>query len=285
MSVRYPWPDRRAAALCVSFDFDGESPHLWRTRENPPSGIAELEQRRYGPRRGIYNVLAALADLGIAATFFVPGWIAERYRQAVCDIATAGHELGLHGWCHEPPGAQSDEDFRSSLSRARDLLGEISGIAPTGYRSPSFQMTPRALEVLSELDLRYDSSLMGSDRPYRIGSLIEIPVDWTTDDAVFYRYNVGDIRPPSPPSLVADSWSAEIDAAVELGSMCTLTAHPWLSGRPARIGALHRMLRRVVDDGHVWIGTVGALAAYHEMLPDAEDVTVNVIPREVGRPG
>src|SRR6202012_3750740 len=100
----YPWPGGRRAALCVSFDFDGESPHLWRRRSDRPANIGELEQRRYGPRRGVYNILDMLDQLSIRATFFVPGWIAAHYRPAVEAVARAGHELALHGWRHEPPG-------------------------------------------------------------------------------------------------------------------------------------------------------------------------------------
>jgi peptidoglycan-N-acetylglucosamine deacetylase len=191
----YRWPEGARAALCVTFDFDGESPLLWRRRDDMPVDISELEQRRYGPRRGVYHVLEMLERLGVRATFFVPGWIAEHYRDAVEAVHEAGHELALHGWCHEPPGDVSTTDLRDTLTRAGDLLADISGQWPVGYRSPSFALTPAAFDVLTGLGVRYDSSLMGDDRPYRIGGLVEVPVDWTTDDAIYYRYTGGTRRP------------------------------------------------------------------------------------------
>jgi peptidoglycan/xylan/chitin deacetylase (PgdA/CDA1 family) len=262
----YPWPDGASAALCVSFDFDGESPFLWRRRNDMPVDIAELEQRRFGPRRGVFHVLDALAELGITATFFVPGWIAENYRSAVKEVATAGHEIALHGWCHEPPDALSATDLRETLTRAADLLGDIAGTAPTGYRSPSFRMTPEGLDVLTGLGLRYDSSLMGEDRPYPIGDLVEIPVDWATDDAVYYRYTGGEARPPAPAPTVAAAWQAEIDGAMRRGSLVTLTMHPWLSGRPARVSALTDLLAEARQRDGLWIGPIGALAAHHQAV-------------------
>lgn len=262
----YPWPDGASAALCVSFDFDGESPFLWRRRNDMPVDIAELEQRRFGPRRGVFHVLDALAELSITATFFVPGWIAEHYRPAVEEVAKAGHEIALHGWCHEPPDALSATDLRETLTRAAGVLGDIAGTAPTGYRSPSFRMTPEGVDVLTELGLRYDSSLMGEDRPYPIGDLVEIPVDWATDDAVYYRYTGGEARPPAPAPTLTAAWQAEIDGAMRRGSLVTLTMHPWLSGRPARVCALTDLLAEARQRDGLWIGTIGALAAHHQAV-------------------
>jgi peptidoglycan/xylan/chitin deacetylase (PgdA/CDA1 family) len=261
------WPDSASAALVVSFDFDGQTPHLWRARNEPPRNIAELEQRRYGPRRGIYNVLELLADLGIRSTFFVPGWIASEYPHAVTEIVAGGHELALHGWCHESPADLTAAQLRETLNRASDTLAQFSGVAPRGYRSPSFQLTRESLEVLHELGLRYDSSLMGDDRPYRIGELIEVPVDWSTDDAIYYRYAAGTVTPPTAVASLTAAWRDEIRHAVTRGTLCTMTMHPWLSGRPARVEALRAILREARDTPGLWIGTVGELADHTAALP------------------
>jgi peptidoglycan/xylan/chitin deacetylase (PgdA/CDA1 family) len=269
MTSPYPWPEGRRAALCVTFDFDGESPLLWRKRDDPPLDVAELEQRRYGPRRGIHHILAALDEAGIRSTFFVPGWIAQHYRGAVEDVHAAGHELALHGWLHEPPAAVTESELRDTLTRAADLLGEISGSRPVGYRSPSFKMAPGTFDVLADLGIRYDSSVMGDDRPYRIGDLVEVPVDWATDDAVYYRYTGSESRPPAGADALHAAWSAELDGARSVGALVNLTMHPWLSGRPARVRRLADLIRAAQAAGDVWIGTVGDLAAHHLALgPD-----------------
>lgn len=264
MNTTYPWPGGHRAALCVTFDFDGESPLLWRRRSDPPADVAELEQRRYGPRRGVHHVLDTLDRTGIRATFFVPGWIATTYRAAVAEIHAAGHELALHGWCHEPPAALDTGELRATLTRARDLLGDISGTTPAGYRSPSFSMSPGTFGVLAGLGLRYDSSLMGDDRPYLVDDLVEVPVDWATDDAVYYRYTgSGETRPPYGAPGLYDAWHAELTGARAAGTLVNLTMHPWQSGRPARAERLRRLLQDAKDFGDLWIGTVGELADHH----------------------
>lgn len=276
MRHAYPWPDGKRAGLCVTFDFDGETPLLWRRRDEPPEDVAELEQRRYGPRRGIHNVLDTLERTGIKATFFVPGWIAHTYRSAVEEVHAAGHELALHGWCHEPPTALTADELRDTLTRAGDLLGEITGSRPVGYRSPSFRMSPESFEVLSGLGVRYDSSVMGDDRPYRIGDLVEVPVDWATDDAVYYRYTGnGESHPPYGAAALYDAWHAELLGARAAGSLVNLTMHPWQSGRPARVLRLRQLIETVQEYGDLWIGTVGELAAHHsETTRHAQAATV-----------
>ncbi|WP_159440901.1 polysaccharide deacetylase family protein [Jatrophihabitans endophyticus] len=279
----YAWPADARAALCVTFDLDAESPYIWRTRADPPADVAELEQRRYGPRRGVEHLLAVLDRTATPATFFVPGWVATQHRNAVRDVVAAGHELALHGWCHEPPDQLTPDELRATLRRARDVIGDLAGRAPRGYRSPSWRMTPTALDVLAELGLAYDSSLMGDDRPYDVGGLVEIPVDWTTDDAVHYRYTGHGERAPVAPQLVVDSWRDELAGARDHGALVMLTMHPWISGRPARAHRLEQLLHEAHGLDDLWIGTAGALADHHTDLPHSAQRT-RVARDEIGRP-
>src|SRR3954452_23435022 len=55
------------------------------------------------PSRVVDTTRLLLADLdqaGIRATFFVVGWVAERYPELVTEIVDAGHEVGSHGHLH-----------------------------------------------------------------------------------------------------------------------------------------------------------------------------------------
>jgi peptidoglycan-N-acetylglucosamine deacetylase len=259
----YPWPDGAPAAALVTFDVDGEAPHLWRSRADGGPRTAELEQRRFGPRRGLSRLLGLLDAHGLRATCYVPGYIARQYPDAVGEITAAGHELALHGDLHEPPGDLDPRRFRELTLRSIDALAGIAGEPPVGFRSPSWDMTPAAFDVLAELGVRYDSSLMGYDHPYRVGDLVEIPVDWATDDAPFYRYvGRGDTRPPTAPAQLAGAWADELAAACRFGSLLNLTMHPWLSGRAARAHALDTLLTAIRDSG-AWTGTAAELAAWH----------------------
>jgi len=263
-AAAYPWPDAAPGAFVLSVDVDGPIPHRWKGRT---TGLrtAELEQRTYGPRRGIWRLLDVLTEADVTGTFFVPGAYAEENPDAVREIAARGHEVGLHGWMHEPPVDLTRDAFRDATVRSRDLLSELTGMQVRGFRSPSWDMTDDAFDVLRELGLAYDSSMMGDDRPYRLAGVTEIPVSWVLDDAPYLRY-VGGATPGHPPHRpldVARHWMDEIDAAARFGTAAVLTVHDWLSGRPAGSAALAEVLTHARNTG-VWIATVAELAAWHD---------------------
>src|SRR5713101_5048974 len=92
------WNGSKHAVL--SFDVDGETAWIGRDFANLyRPGI--LSQGAYGPKVGVPRILEFLARRGLVATFFIPGWIAERYSSLVREIRAEGHEVGHHGYMHE----------------------------------------------------------------------------------------------------------------------------------------------------------------------------------------
>ena len=112
--------------------------------------------------RNTDRLLALLAEARVTATFFVLGWIAERYPMLVRRIQSAGHELACHSYAHRIVYQCTPEEFRADTRRAKRLLEDISGAAVIGYRAPSFSITRRslwALEILAAEGFEYDSSV------------------------------------------------------------------------------------------------------------------------------
>src|SRR5262245_31884313 len=72
------------------------------------------------------------------ATFFVLGWVAERFPHLVERIRSAGHELASHGYGHQLIYRQSPGEFRDDLRRARAAIEAACGKTVVGYRAPSF---------------------------------------------------------------------------------------------------------------------------------------------------
>src|SRR5690606_246683 len=135
----------------------------------------------FGPRVAVPRILEMLREYDVPASFYVPGWVAERWPEAVEAIATAGHEVGHHGYLHEAPASLSREEEADVLDRGCTILQDITGHRPEGYRSPSWELSEHSLALLAERGFLYDSSLMGDDAPYSVpagegGSmLVEIP--------------------------------------------------------------------------------------------------------------
>ena len=138
-------------------------------------------------------VLALFAEAGVRATFFTLGWVAERHPQLIRRIVDAGHEIASHGWDHKRVFTMSPEAFRADLRRAHVAIAEAGGVAPTGYRAPSFSIdarTPWAHTILAEEGYAYSSSVAPiahdhygwreaprfAHRPLLGSELIELPV-------------------------------------------------------------------------------------------------------------
>jgi len=95
-------------------------------------------------------------------TFFILGWIAERYPGLVRRIQKEGHEIACHGYAHQLVYTQSRDEFRQDVKRAKSILEDITGSEVIGYRAPSYSITNKsqwAFEVLVEEGFKYDSSI------------------------------------------------------------------------------------------------------------------------------
>ncbi|HEY2378003.1 MAG TPA: XrtA system polysaccharide deacetylase [Gemmatimonadaceae bacterium] len=112
--------------------------------------------------RNVDSVLELLSEHGASATFFILGWVADRHPHVVRRIAEAGHEVASHGWWHYRVTSLEPEEFREDIRASKSLLEDICGRPVTGYRAPSFSITPDsqfALDVLLEEGYVYDSSI------------------------------------------------------------------------------------------------------------------------------
>ena len=108
------------------------------------------------------RLLQLFADRGVAATFFMLGWVARRSPHLVRAIQKSGHEVASHGMSHKLIYAQGREEFASETAEAKALLEDLTGEAVVGYRAASYSITKKslwALDVLSELGFKYDSSI------------------------------------------------------------------------------------------------------------------------------
>ena len=105
------------------------------------------------------------------ATFFVLGWIARRLPQLVRKIASRGHEVASHGDGHVMMNQMPSDALLADLSGSKALLEDITGHAVTGYRAPSFSISPKGLDLIRRAGYRYDSSYNSFGSHGRYGSI------------------------------------------------------------------------------------------------------------------
>jgi polysaccharide deacetylase family protein (PEP-CTERM system associated) len=138
------------------------------------------------------RLLEIFNESNTRATFFVLGWVAERFPDLVPRIAAEGHEIASHGYGHRLVYDLSRREFREDIRRSKDVLESAIGKPVLGYRAPSYSVTPKslwALDILIDEGFSYDASIfpIHHDRygipvsprhPYvlqRAGALVEAP--------------------------------------------------------------------------------------------------------------
>lgn len=259
------WPGGARCAVALSFDSDHETNEL----RDGGNSVARLSWGEFGARRGIPRIRQVLDRQEVKATFFVPAVAALLHPDEQRALAQDGHEIGLHGWIHELNTTLDAATERELMMRAADTLERVSGQRPVGMRTPSWDYSPATLSIAREMGLLYDSSLFSDDDPYEIlqdgqpTGMVELPVEWIRDDAVYFMMNrFGAQRPYTPPADVLDIFLREFEGAYAEGGMFQLTMHPHVTGYRSRIFILEQLLERIVAKDDCWIATHAQIAAY-----------------------
>ena len=108
------------------------------------------------------DLLDLLDACGVRGTFFVLGWVAERYPALVAEIVDAGHEVGSHGHLHQRVYELTPESFARDLETCRTALAAAGVRDVRGYRAPEWSINDRslwALETLARAGFTFDSSM------------------------------------------------------------------------------------------------------------------------------
>jgi peptidoglycan/xylan/chitin deacetylase (PgdA/CDA1 family) len=263
------WPDGHRAAASFAFDVDAESALLFGAPE-VAGRAGVMSHQSYGPLVGVPRILSLLEKHQVRATFFVPGYTAERYPTVVRDIVGAGHEIGHHGYLHEPLEGIDEETEAGYLDRGLAALWDVADVRPVGYRAPMWEPTWATPRLLAERGFLYDSSLMDADVPYELatgteqGPIVEIPIQWALDDWEQYCFLPGLSGSGliESPAKSEELWRLELDAMREAEGCYVLTAHPFLTGRPSRAAVIDRLIARALEYGDVWVASLGEIAEH-----------------------
>jgi len=175
----------------------------------------------------------------------------EGFFQRACPAGSnnAAHEVAHHSYSHRPPTAMTPAEERADFDRALAVFAG-QGIEISGHRAALWETTWQTAELVAEHGLRYDSSMMGDDRPYRIdtghGTIVELPVHWSLDDWEQYAYlpapQIGSVI--ESPAKVLEIWRAELDAMRHYRTRsprCSVTSRalcqvPWYSALGSNSG-------------------------------------------------
>ena len=239
------WPGDARCAVALSFDCDHECFELG----SGGSAIGRLAWGEFGRRVGVPRILDVLKRHEVPATFFMPAVCALIDPTEARRITDAGHEVGVHGWIHENNSKLDAVTEHELVAHARDVLESQTGEAPVGFRSANWDLSWNTIEIVAQLGFEYDSSLMADEDCYELvvddtpTGVVEIPVEWLRDDAVYLMFNREPAtRPWMSPEDVLGVFRRELDTAYELGGLFQLVMHPFVIGYRSRIWILENLI-------------------------------------------
>lgn len=259
------WPDGNRCGVALSFDCDHETFELG----GGGRAIGRLAWGEFGRRVGVPRILEVLRRQSVPASFFVPAICARIDPDETRRIVAAGHEVGLHGWMHENNSLLDSVTERDLILRARDVLTPLIGAELVGFRSANWDLSPDTIAIVEELGLLYDSSLMADEAPYellldgRATGVVEIPVEWLRDDAVYLMFNRQPAtRPWATPDDVFSVFRRELEAAHAEGGLFQLVMHPFVIGYRSRIWILDALIDHARSLGDCWFATHAEVARW-----------------------
>lgn len=193
-------------------------------------------------------LLDDLARANVTATFFVVGWVAERFPALVGDIARAGHEVGAHSYEHRRTWELGPEEFAADLTRNLLVLGDGGVHDVRAFRAPEWSAddrAPWAPALLRQAGFTVDASrapvpVVGSRRyprrPYPLatpaGPILEVPPLVVDRWGCAYPLGWGWALRHATPSHVARA----VERQNRRGDPAVLTVHPWeIDPNPPRV--------------------------------------------------
>ena len=235
--------------VVIGICLDAEASWLGRNPDNIRRPVL-LSHGTFAIREGLAPLLALLDENKIRTTFFIPGITAERYPDAVKEIARHNHEIASHTYGHRSVLVIKPEEEEPELVKGIEALEKITGVRPTTWRSASWEWSPRTLPLLLQHGVTVSTNFHDRVRPYRHQldgkptSVVELPVQWHLADAPYFVYGGEIARTIRMASDVQTIWQDEFDGLMEWpGSFYHLTLHVELIGHPGRLRMLARHLQ------------------------------------------
>ncbi len=259
-------PHGEKTIVVIGWHIDGEAAVVGANPETKDH-VAALSEGAYGVSTGVPRILQLHSDLQIPASFFVPGYVAEQHPAETEAIAKAGHEIGHHGYMHENCFLLDDDQQREVFAKGTAALKNITGKDPIGWSAPSWGVKESTLNIMMEMGMRYDNSLMEYDVPYlietEVGQLVELPISMILDDWEILGAN---LWPGGGVNATAHSaytiWKEEFDAMRRFGGLFCTTFHPNLMARPGRMAMLYELFGYMQSFSDVWWTTCEGAAEY-----------------------
>ena len=290
----------------VSIGVDVDAVSGWLGSYGGQDSPCDISRGVFAGEVGAPRLLKLFEKYGLKTTWMIPGHSAETFPAQMRDVADAGHEIGAHGYSHENPVAMTRQQEEDVLKKQIEVLTELVGRPPRGYVAPWWELSPHTAELLLEHGFLYDHSQHHNDftpyytrvkeswtnidfsqpaetwmKPMDRGEpvdLVQIPGNWYMDDLppmLFIKASPnshGFVNPRDMEQMWRDQFDwvyREMDYGI-----WPLLVHPDVSGRPAVLLAIERLINYVSEHEHVEWMTLEEIAEDFRARVPFEQATI-----------
>ncbi|MSQ70065.1 MAG: hypothetical protein EXR27_02090 [Betaproteobacteria bacterium] len=266
MNAPLLWPNNARIAVLTSMLLEtwaeGRSPTYFPRTTPLKAGtrdVAGIQWSEYGGKEGVWRLMRTLERNGRRATAFCNGLSAERYPDAIAQMARAGHEVAAHGYAQNEYLCEMDAaGQRQTMRKTLDALEHASGKRPIGWVTPVYGGDAGTPDLLAAEGLQWHCDVLDSSSP-RIdvrpgGTMVAIPWSEFVDNRVLR----------SSPRDYFDVYKHSFDFlhAEETMGMMHIGIHAHFGGRPLVSAMLRDILQYLAGFKDVWFPTCGELAAW-----------------------
>lgn len=170
-----------------------------------------------GPTDHVDEVIAALAEAEVKATFYLTGREIEQLPDAAKKLVAAGHELGNHSYSHRRMVFKSPSFLREEIERTDELI--------------------RAAGYQGEITFR----------PPNGKKLIALPWILSQEDRTTVMW---DVEPDSYPDVAATSDGIVTHVAQQVQPGSIILLHPWYESRETSRAAIQGVVETLRSQGY-----------------------------------
>ena len=239
------WPEGAKLVISISLDFTAgaERPEPLDVPKLPGGMSPVFGTQEYGFKEGIPRLLDVFQRRRVRVTSHMAGDAVELNPQLAKEIVERGHEAAAY-ISHPQLTATTSQQERGWYERELGIIARAASTRPVGIHGGGTAKSSATLEMLQDLDFVYHSDDVSRDEPYIISvrnrPFAVVPYARATNDLLAYEsWNYS-----------TDQYACELKNEFEMlyteaeqrRRMMSISAHDYVSGRPARAKVLEEFI-------------------------------------------
>jgi len=262
------WPNGARLALWVipNIEFFSLAEKIPASPTGKLPDVPTWSARDYGNRIGVFRFMEVFDRYGIRATVALNSDVC-RYHPLIIE---EGNKRRWEWMGHNMTNTRRLIDYPEGeeagvIKTALETIAATSGKRPKGWLGSGLQETWNTLDHLAAEGVEYVCDWTNDDQPYVMTldggkRITSIPYSHDINDIpAFERHNrmADEFR-----QMICDQFDTLYREGAQSGRVMAICLHPYLTGKPYRIGALDKALDYICRHDGVWLAT-GSEIAHH----------------------